>query len=188
MTAPAYVDSVSQTRTTYLPSATLLLPSPSSLHPPPQSPSTTQDQASVREGLATDTKCGTKWRNGDPQTHIDSSTHTSQPSSKAYSVVNFWHVVQDQRQLFLRETLWLDGKIFCVWRQPSRICHSCLNFQNSICTVPINLKYLLRSITHRDLIWTRNEINVFGAVFLINFSSEGLQYFRMQTEVIFSTI
>lgn len=33
---PAYIDSVSQTSTTYLPAATLLLPTPSSLHPPPK--------------------------------------------------------------------------------------------------------------------------------------------------------
>lgn len=45
-------------------------------HPPPytllhstQTPSTTRDQASVRDGLAIDTKCGTKCRKGAPQTH-----------------------------------------------------------------------------------------------------------------------
>lgn len=87
-------------------------PSPHTLLTPPstETPSTTQDQASVREGLAIDTKCGTKCRNGAPQTHKESSTQASQPSSQAYSVVNFWHAMQDQRQLFLRETLWLDGK------------------------------------------------------------------------------
>lgn len=81
-------------------------PPPRALLTPPstQTPSTTRDQASVREGLAIDTKCGTKCRSGAPQTHIESSAQTSQPSSQAYSVVNFWHAMQDQRQLFLRET------------------------------------------------------------------------------------
>ena len=89
-------------------------PPPHTLLTPPstQTPSTTRDQASVREGrLAIDMKCGTKCRNGAPQTHIESSAQTSQPSSQAFSVVNFWHAMQDQRQLFLRETpFWMEKK------------------------------------------------------------------------------
>lgn len=51
-------------------------------HPPPytllhstQTPSTTRDQASVRDGLAIDTKCGTKCRKGAPQTHTQCQAH-----------------------------------------------------------------------------------------------------------------
>lgn len=108
--APAFTERISQTSTIYLQLdisclllRLLLLSTPCTLHFPPNPESMTLNQASVREGLVIDTKCGTNCSDGDPQTHMESSTQTSQPPGRACSVVNSWHAVQHQRQLFISD-------------------------------------------------------------------------------------
>lgn len=77
--------------------------------PPPKPHQTTQDRGSVREWLAIDMKCVTKYRvepHRHKYTHIVSSAQTSQPSSQVEAAVNSWHATQDHNggQLFSKGT------------------------------------------------------------------------------------
>lgn len=133
-------------------------------HPPPytllrstQTPSTTRDQASVRDGLAIDTKCGTKCRNGAPQTHIVSSTQTPQTSSQAQAVVNSWHATQKQRQLFSRGK-WEKKKLPSVKTAKKNTCSHLFELVQYVTTI---YKHTGRyNFSHKVIIASSHLLNV----------------------------
>lgn len=98
----ASIHTVSQTLTTYLAAATLLLllatPKAHQWHRVRQAWEKGWRQA---QNMARDAEM-------EPLRHTH--THTSQPFSRACSVVNFWHAMQEQRQLFSEKTPRPSGK------------------------------------------------------------------------------
>lgn len=95
---PAYINSVSQTSTTYLPAATLLL-----RLAPPSTPNPINDTGpGKRERRAGDRH--EMWHEMQKRSPSDTQSGAHRRLSRAYSVVNFWHATQDRWQLFLRET------------------------------------------------------------------------------------